>query len=115
MFIWALALSYLRYHFTTREAMEAAIVAGEFIETAEFGKNLYGTSKKAVKVPPFPAHTTFPSLSLSLSLSLPVRAGCCDALHLEGSWIFSFTLRLFFHTVVTLHRSRLSLWHIIHA
>lgn len=40
----------VEYHFTTREAMEAAIEAGEFIETAEFGKNLYGTSKKAVKV-----------------------------------------------------------------
>jgi guanylate kinase len=31
------------YHFTTREAMTEAIANGEFIETAEFSKNLYGT------------------------------------------------------------------------
>ncbi|XP_077997609.1 guanylate kinase-like isoform X2 [Glandiceps talaboti] len=37
------------YHFTTREDMEAAISRGEFVETAEYSGNLYGTSKKAVE------------------------------------------------------------------
>ena len=31
------------YHFTTREEMTKAIVAGEFIESAEYSGNLYGT------------------------------------------------------------------------
>ena len=31
------------YHFTTREAMTEAVTRGEFLETAEFSKNLYGT------------------------------------------------------------------------
>eukprot|EP00054_Salpingoeca_dolichothecata_P032203 m.265727 g.265727 ORF g.265727 m.265727 type:complete len:223 (+) comp29484_c0_seq1:3-671(+) len=37
------------YHFTTRESMLAAIKAGEFIESAEFSKNMYGTSKQSVQ------------------------------------------------------------------
>uniref|UniRef100_A0A1A8G5S5 Guanylate kinase n=1 Tax=Nothobranchius korthausae TaxID=1143690 RepID=A0A1A8G5S5_9TELE len=37
------------YHFVTREAMQAAINNGEFIENAEFSGNLYGTSKAAVQ------------------------------------------------------------------
>ncbi|XP_070570331.1 guanylate kinase-like isoform X2 [Ptychodera flava] len=37
------------YHFTTRDEMEAAIDRGEFVETAEYSGNLYGTSKKAVE------------------------------------------------------------------
>ncbi|KAJ9574352.1 hypothetical protein L9F63_026000, partial [Diploptera punctata] len=37
------------YHFTTREAMTEAIGRGEFLETAEFSKNMYGTSKAAVQ------------------------------------------------------------------
>ena len=34
---------YTDYHYTTREAMEEAIKKGEFIETAEFSGNFYGT------------------------------------------------------------------------
>uniref|UniRef100_A0A7N9AWQ0 Guanylate kinase 1b n=1 Tax=Mastacembelus armatus TaxID=205130 RepID=A0A7N9AWQ0_9TELE len=41
------SLSY--YHFTTREAMQDSIDAGEFIENAEFSGNLYGTSKAAIE------------------------------------------------------------------
>uniref|UniRef100_A0A3Q2T766 Guanylate kinase n=1 Tax=Fundulus heteroclitus TaxID=8078 RepID=A0A3Q2T766_FUNHE len=37
------------YHYVTREAMQAAIDNGEFIENAEFSGNLYGTSKAAVQ------------------------------------------------------------------
>lgn len=37
------------YYFVDREAMEKAINSGEFIETAEFSGNLYGTSKSAVQ------------------------------------------------------------------
>ncbi|XP_072047387.1 guanylate kinase-like isoform X2 [Amphiura filiformis] len=37
------------YHYTTREAMGEAIKRGEFLETAEFSGNFYGTSKKAVQ------------------------------------------------------------------
>ncbi|XP_014826383.1 PREDICTED: guanylate kinase [Poecilia mexicana] len=37
------------YHYVTREAMQAAINNGEFIESAEFSGNLYGTSKAAVQ------------------------------------------------------------------
>ncbi|XP_065194673.1 guanylate kinase-like [Sycon ciliatum] len=36
------------YHFTSRESMEAGISRGEFIETAEFSGNLYGTSIQSV-------------------------------------------------------------------
>ncbi|XP_003387740.2 PREDICTED: guanylate kinase-like [Amphimedon queenslandica] len=36
------------YYFSTREEMELGIKKGEFIETAEYSGNLYGTSKKAV-------------------------------------------------------------------
>jgi guanylate kinase len=31
------------YHFTTKETMKEAIARGEFIESAEFSKNIYGT------------------------------------------------------------------------
>ncbi|KAM9789385.1 guanylate kinase [Neosynchiropus ocellatus] len=37
------------YHYVTREAMQAAIARGDFIENAEFSGNLYGTSKAAVQ------------------------------------------------------------------
>ncbi|XP_061878551.1 guanylate kinase-like [Entelurus aequoreus] len=37
------------YHYVTREAMQAAINKGDFIENAEFSGNLYGTSKAAVQ------------------------------------------------------------------
>nr|CAD7261769.1 unnamed protein product [Timema shepardi] len=37
------------YHFTTKETMKEAIARGEFLESAEFSNNLYGTSKKAVE------------------------------------------------------------------
>lgn len=37
------------YHYTTREQMEKAIADGEFLESAQFSGNLYGTSKKAVQ------------------------------------------------------------------
>lgn len=37
------------YHFVTREAMQAGIDRGEFIENAEFSGNMYGTSKAAVQ------------------------------------------------------------------
>ncbi|XP_047138138.1 guanylate kinase isoform X3 [Hydra vulgaris] len=36
------------YHFTTLEAINQKIEAGEFIESATFSGNKYGTSKKAV-------------------------------------------------------------------
>lgn len=38
----------VHYYFVSREVMEACIANGEFIETASFGGNMYGTSKKAV-------------------------------------------------------------------
>uniref|UniRef100_A0A8C6WTJ7 Guanylate kinase n=1 Tax=Neogobius melanostomus TaxID=47308 RepID=A0A8C6WTJ7_9GOBI len=37
------------YHYVTREAMQAAIDNGEFIESAVFSGNMYGTSKAAVQ------------------------------------------------------------------
>lgn len=37
------------YYFTNRELMLEAIKNGEFIETAEFSGNMYGTSKLAVE------------------------------------------------------------------
>ncbi|XP_067001664.2 guanylate kinase isoform X2 [Anabrus simplex] len=37
------------YHFTTKEAMEEAIKKGEFLESAIFSDNIYGTSKAAVE------------------------------------------------------------------
>ena len=37
------------YHFVERETMLQAISNSEFIESAEFSGNLYGTSKKAVE------------------------------------------------------------------
>lgn len=37
------------YNFVTREEMEASIQRGEFVEHAQFGGNLYGTSKKAIQ------------------------------------------------------------------
>ncbi|XP_037133103.1 guanylate kinase isoform X1 [Syngnathus acus] len=37
------------YHYVTREAMQAAVDKGEFIESAEFSGNLYGTSRAAVQ------------------------------------------------------------------
>ncbi|XP_076284416.1 guanylate kinase isoform X2 [Lasioglossum baleicum] len=37
------------YYFTTKEKMEKQIELGEFLETATFSGNLYGTSKKAVE------------------------------------------------------------------
>ncbi|XP_038207667.1 guanylate kinase isoform X1 [Zerene cesonia] len=39
----------VHYHFTTRDNLLAAVEKGEFIETAIFSGNLYGTSKKAVE------------------------------------------------------------------
>lgn len=36
------------YHFVTREEMQQGIDQGQFIESAEFSGNLYGTSKSAV-------------------------------------------------------------------
>ena len=38
-----------QYNFVTREAFEKLKAQGGFIETAEFGGNLYGTSVKAVE------------------------------------------------------------------
>uniref|UniRef100_A0A3P8RYI4 Guanylate kinase n=1 Tax=Amphiprion percula TaxID=161767 RepID=A0A3P8RYI4_AMPPE len=37
------------YHFTTRQVMQEGIDNGEFIETAEFSGNFYGTSKAAIE------------------------------------------------------------------
>jgi len=37
------------YYFVDREDMEIGMEEGEFIETAEFSGNLYGTSKKSVR------------------------------------------------------------------
>lgn len=37
------------YHYVTREAMQAGIDNGEFIENADFSGNMYGTSKAAVQ------------------------------------------------------------------
>ncbi|CAG7823291.1 unnamed protein product [Allacma fusca] len=37
------------YHFVSRTTMEEAIKNGEFIESAEFSGNMYGTSKRAVE------------------------------------------------------------------
>ncbi|XP_053610660.1 guanylate kinase isoform X2 [Plodia interpunctella] len=38
----------VHYHFTTKDDMVAAVQRGEFIETATFSGNMYGTSKRAV-------------------------------------------------------------------
>ncbi|KAL0851268.1 hypothetical protein ABMA28_007103 [Loxostege sticticalis] len=38
----------VHYHFTNKEDMTAAVAKGEFIETATFSGNMYGTSKRAV-------------------------------------------------------------------
>ncbi|XP_068626531.1 guanylate kinase isoform X2 [Battus philenor] len=38
----------VHYHFTNKDDMTAAIKKGEFIETATFSGNMYGTSKNAV-------------------------------------------------------------------
>ncbi|XP_011863603.1 PREDICTED: guanylate kinase, partial [Vollenhovia emeryi] len=37
------------YHFTDKEKMQRQVENGEFIETATFSGNLYGTSKRAVQ------------------------------------------------------------------
>ncbi|KAH8154158.1 uncharacterized protein LAJ45_01926 [Morchella importuna] len=39
----------VEYHFTTREAFEALVAEGAFIEHAQFSGNCYGTSVEAVK------------------------------------------------------------------
>ncbi|KPJ16680.1 Guanylate kinase [Papilio machaon] len=39
----------IHYHFTNKDDMLAAIEKGEFLETATFSGNMYGTSKKAVE------------------------------------------------------------------
>lgn len=38
----------VHYHFTNKNEMQAALERGEFIETACFSGNIYGTSKQAV-------------------------------------------------------------------
>ncbi|XP_062259644.1 guanylate kinase isoform X1 [Platichthys flesus] len=37
------------YHYVTREVMQASIDKGDFMESAEFSGNMYGTSKAAVQ------------------------------------------------------------------
>merc|ERR1712227_298584 len=37
------------YHFSNKDDMQKAVDNGEFIESATFGGNMYGTSKKAVR------------------------------------------------------------------
>lgn len=37
------------YHYVSREEMQAGIAKGDFIESAEFSGNIYGTSKAAVQ------------------------------------------------------------------
>ncbi|XP_049930996.1 guanylate kinase-like isoform X1 [Epinephelus moara] len=49
LFICHLLFGVSDYHFVTREAMQAGIDNGEFIESAEFSGNMYGTSKAAVQ------------------------------------------------------------------
>eukprot|EP00095_Tigriopus_kingsejongensis_P002714 snap_masked-scaffold809_size94238-processed-gene-0.19 protein:Tk02714 transcript:snap_masked-scaffold809_size94238-processed-gene-0.19-mRNA-1 annotation:"guanylate kinase" len=39
----------VHYHYVQVEAMRQAILGGEFIETAEFSGNMYGTSQRAVE------------------------------------------------------------------
>ncbi|CAH0724779.1 unnamed protein product, partial [Brenthis ino] len=39
----------VHYHFTSKDKMLAAIEKGEFIESATFSGNMYGTSKRAVE------------------------------------------------------------------
>lgn len=39
----------IHYHFVDRNNMQAAIALGQFLESAEFGGNLYGTSKQSVQ------------------------------------------------------------------
>ncbi len=39
----------MQYHFVDRPELEAAVGRGEFIESAEFSGNMYGTSVKAVE------------------------------------------------------------------
>lgn len=39
------------YHFLTREEFEARVASGEFLETAEYGGNLYGSLKESVMIP----------------------------------------------------------------
>ncbi|XP_056326934.1 guanylate kinase isoform X2 [Danio aesculapii] len=37
------------YHFVSRDVMQTSVANGEFIESAEFSGNMYGTSKAAVQ------------------------------------------------------------------
>ncbi|XP_008332651.1 guanylate kinase isoform X1 [Cynoglossus semilaevis] len=37
------------YHYVTRDVMQAGVANGDFIESAEFSGNMYGTSKAAVQ------------------------------------------------------------------
>ena len=39
----------VHYHFVERPFLEESITRGDFIESAEFSGNLYGTSKAAVQ------------------------------------------------------------------
>ncbi|XP_072944501.1 guanylate kinase isoform X2 [Epargyreus clarus] len=39
----------VHYHFTNKDDMTAAVEKGEFLETATFSGNMYGTSKRAVE------------------------------------------------------------------
>ncbi|XP_013098753.2 guanylate kinase isoform X2 [Stomoxys calcitrans] len=39
----------VHYNYVERDHMEAAVANGEFIESATFGGNMYGTSKEAVR------------------------------------------------------------------
>lgn len=39
----------VHYHFVTRDHIIKGVAAGEFIESAEFASNMYGTSQKAVE------------------------------------------------------------------
>lgn len=39
----------MEYHFVTREKFEEMVAEGKFVEHAQFGRNLYGTSVQAVR------------------------------------------------------------------
>ncbi len=39
----------VHYHYVKRSELESAVACGDFIESAEFSGNMYGTSVKAVE------------------------------------------------------------------
>lgn len=67
------------YHFVSRQAFEADVAAGKFIEHGEFEKNLYGTSIDSVRQVINSGKICLLSLRTQVKLEL-----CCRVLNLKG-------------------------------